>query len=203
MCTFFSTGIKLKQRLLYEMFLFKSRTTNLKSPRFHIPEAWKIKALNVDFMCLSHMKLNSKILKVPCSCFLNMLGLERRAPQTPLYTSLHSIVSSPRFLLPQCTSFTAEHRDGASQRGRRQRRWWEGEGQMKRDLNSYVHRGMKWTACWQENPREKYKELKSNWWCGDGEVENEKPKKGNKRVNKINRSVSDEKKKVHILAGGV
>lgn len=71
-------------------------------------------------------EIKSKMLKVSCSCFLNMLGFERRASQTPLYTSLHSIVSSPHFLLPQCTSFTAEHRDGASQGGRRRR--WGGRG---------------------------------------------------------------------------
>lgn len=72
--------------------------------------------------------MSSGILNVNLFAFSER---ERKASQSPLHTSSHSIVSSPHFLLPQCTSFTAEHRDGVSQRGRR------GEaGQMKRELNA-------------------------------------------------------------------
>lgn len=124
------------------------------------------RSLNIkDLMCM--------ILKYPAHVFPNMLGFEGRESQTPLYISLRSIVSSPHFLLPQCTSFTAEHRDGASQGGRRRRRrrgrWWgwgwgrQGgvrEGQMKRELNARVRRGIRWEAWWREKPKRNKERIK-------------------------------------------
>lgn len=93
---------------------------------FIFQEDMENESLEYDFFVHTPHEIKSKILKVSCSHFLNMLGFERRASETPLYTSLLSIVSSPHFLLPQCTSFTAEHRDGASQGGRRRRGGGEG-----------------------------------------------------------------------------
>lgn len=73
--------------------------------------------------------------------------LEGRASESPVNSSPSSIVFSPHFLLPHCTTFTAEHRDGASQGGRRRR----GEGLMKRELKADVRKGMKRKAWWREN----------------------------------------------------
>lgn len=84
-------------------------------------------------MCTSHTGIKVKSWKCITLIFSRH---DRRASQTPLCISHHSIVSSPHFLLPQCTSFTAEHRDGASQGGRWRQR--EGEGQMKMELNACV-----------------------------------------------------------------
>lgn len=48
---------------------------------------------------------------------------ERKVPELSCSCLLSSIVCMlPIFLLPQCASFTAEHRDGVSQAGRRQGR---------------------------------------------------------------------------------
>lgn len=126
MCTFCSMSLKLKQRFLSELFLFKfwahSDHKYGNSKVLYSRRSLKNQSFEYDFYVHIPHDSKSKILKVSCSCFLDMLGFKRRASQTPLYTSLHSIVStSPHFLLPQCTSFTAEHRDGASQGGRRRR----------------------------------------------------------------------------------
>ena len=123
MCTFCSRRLKLKQRLLSELFLFKfwahSDHKCANSEVLYSRKRLKNHSFEYEFYVHNPHDSKSEILKVSCSCFLNMPGFQRRAPQTPLYTSLHSIVStSPHFLLPQCTSFTAEHRDGASQGGR-------------------------------------------------------------------------------------
>lgn len=94
---FFSMGIKLKQRFVYELLSFKSWSHSdyryVEIPRFHIPgEAWKIKALNMDFMCISHMKLKVRCWRYPAHVSSTCLGL--RGEHHRLLSILPSILLS-------------------------------------------------------------------------------------------------------------
>lgn len=141
-------------------------------------------------MCICHTRLKVGFGKY--TPLINMLLGLRWEPQR-LISIFPSIVCSPRILLPQCTSFTAEHRDGASQGGRWRRLVVvrRGEGQDEEGVKCLCIFGDKMG---RKNPGEIYSVQWMKVYLAVRERretvrdrEKAKQKRWNKRGNKIDR----------------